>query len=202
VAAGEVEQNKGKAKGFAGLSSLVSDVDTTLPFPAKQKSTSSGGSSSAERPVDSQSAQSEPQPSRQQSYQAPSQPSSNSSTGKWVLGIATVIGVLWFLTEANKNSTSLAPGYSPSTQGTAPSNSAPPAPPQVPSRPEEARPPVGQNLVFSPAQIRFCLAEDIRMEGAKSTVDNYSGSDVDRFNAMVADLQQPLRELPLQKRRA
>ena len=48
-------------------------------------------------------------------------------------------------------------------------------------------PPVGQDLVFSTAQIRYCLAEDIRLEGAKSAVNNYIDSDVDRFNAMVAD---------------
>jgi peptidoglycan hydrolase-like protein with peptidoglycan-binding domain len=41
--------------------------------------------------------------------------------------------------------------------------------------------------VFSTAQIRYCLAEDIRMEGAKAALNNYSDSDVDRFNAMVAD---------------
>ena len=48
-------------------------------------------------------------------------------------------------------------------------------------------PPVGQDLVFSMPQIRYCLAEDIRMEGAKSALNNYIDSDVDRFNAMVAD---------------
>ena len=48
-------------------------------------------------------------------------------------------------------------------------------------------PPVGQDLVFSTAQIRYCLAEDIRLEGTKSAVNNYIDSDVDRFNAMVAD---------------
>jgi len=48
-------------------------------------------------------------------------------------------------------------------------------------------PPVGQDLVFSTAQIRYCQAEDIRLEGAKSAVNNYIDSDVDRFNAMVAD---------------
>jgi len=42
-------------------------------------------------------------------------------------------------------------------------------------------------LVFSTAQIRYCLAEDIRMDGAKAALNNYSDSDVDRFNAMVAD---------------
>ncbi|TAN20539.1 MAG: hypothetical protein EPN30_10090 [Actinomycetota bacterium] len=31
------------------------------------------------------------------------------------------------------------------------------------------------------------MAEGIRMDGAKSAVNNYSGNDVDRFNSMVAD---------------
>jgi hypothetical protein len=31
------------------------------------------------------------------------------------------------------------------------------------------------------------LAEDIRMDGAKSALNNYIDADVDRFNAMVAD---------------
>ncbi|MBX7134230.1 MAG: peptidoglycan-binding protein [Fimbriimonadaceae bacterium] len=41
--------------------------------------------------------------------------------------------------------------------------------------------------MLSTAQIRYCLAEDIRMDAAKSAVNSYSDSDVDRFNAMVAD---------------
>lgn len=187
MAAGEEEQNKGEGKGFAGLSSLVSDVNTTLQPPAKQEAAGSRALSSAERPTASQNAQPEPQATQQQPYQAPSQPSSGSSAGKWVLGIAAVIGVFWLIGQGNKQSSSPAPAYSPPAQTTVPSYSAAPAQPQVPSRPEEARPPVGQDLVFSTAQIRYCLAEDIRMDGAKSAVNNYSDSDVDRFNAMVAD---------------
>jgi hypothetical protein len=103
-----------------------------------------------------------------------------------VLGIAAVIGVLWLIGQSNKNTTSPAPAYSPPAQSTAPSYS-PPVQPQVPSRPQESKPPVGQDLAFSTAQIRYCLAEDIRMDGAKSAVNNYIDSDVDRFNAMVAD---------------
>ncbi|TFI47084.1 hypothetical protein E4O93_14615 [Diaphorobacter sp. DS2] len=104
-----------------------------------------------------------------------------------MLGIAAVIGVFWLIGQGNKQSSSPAPAYSPPAQTTAPSYSAAPAQPQAPSRPEETKPPVGQDLVFSTAQIRYCLAEDIRMDGAKSAVNNYSDSDVDRFNAMVAD---------------
>lgn len=181
--AGEEEQKKGEGKGFAGLSSLVSDVDTTPPPAAKKEPPAAA--LSAGRPA-SQPAQPQPQPSQRQTYQEPAQPSSGSSGGKWVLGIAAVIGVLWLIGQSNKTTTSPAPAYSPPAQSTAPSYS-PPVQPQAPSRPQESEPPVGQDLVFSTAQIRYCLAEDIRMDGAKSAVDNYIDSDVDRFNAMVAD---------------
>ena len=180
---GEEEKKKGEGKGFAGLSSLVSDVDTTLPPAAKAELAASAPST--ERPAP-QAAQ--PQPSQQhQTYQEPAQPSSSgSSGGKWVLGIAAVVGVLWLIGQSDKSPTSPAPAYSPPAQTATPSYS-PPAEPQAPSRSQESLPPVGQDLVFSTDQIRYCLAEDIRLEGAKSTVNNYIDSDVDRFNAMVAD---------------
>ena len=186
MAAGEDDNKKKEGKGFAGLSSLVSDVDTTPPPPAPKKEPAAAAPS-AGRPA-SQPAQPQPQPSQRQTYQEPVQPSSGgSSGGKWVLGIAAVLGVLWLIGQANKTSTtSPAPAYSPPAQSIAPSYS-PPAQPQAPSRPQESKPPVGQDLVFSTAQIRYCLAEDIRMDGAKSALNNYSDYDVDRFNAMVAD---------------
>ncbi|HHQ4573133.1 TPA: peptidoglycan-binding domain-containing protein [Aeromonas veronii] len=187
MAAEEENNKKNEGKGFAGLSSLVSDVDTSLPPPAKQEAETAGASSNAERRSAPESQQQEAQPKQQQPYQAPSPPSSGSSTGKWVLGIAAVIGVLWLIGEADKSPSSPAPSYTPPAGNTAPTYSAAPAQPQVPSRPEETRPPVGQDLVFSTAQIRYCLAEDIRMDAAKAVLNNYSDSDVDRFNAMVAD---------------
>lgn len=105
----------------------------------------------------------------------------------WVFGIAAVIGVLWIIGQSEKSPTSPAPAYSPPVETATPSYSPPPAQPQAPSLVQESKPPVGQDLVFSTAQIRYCLAEDIRMEGAKAALNNYSDSDVDRFNAMVAD---------------
>lgn len=211
MAAGEEEQNKGEAKGFAGLSSLVSDVDTTLP-PSNDKkvTTDTAGASSSAAHSAPHHAEPESQPS-QKPYQAPAQPSSGSSGGKWLLGIAAVIGVLWFIGEADKNPSTPAPTYAPPTQlidlyddqsaqatspapayslserNTEPSKSSPPVQHQAPSRPEESKPPAGRDLIFSAAQIRYCLAEEIRMDGAKSALDNYSEFDVDRFNAMVAD---------------
>ena len=179
----EEEQKKGEGKGFAGLSSLVSDVDTTPPAPAPKKEPAAAASG-AGRPA-LQPAQ--PQPSQRQTYQEPLQlPSSSSSGGKWVLGIAAVMGVLWLIGQSDKNTTSPAPAYSPPAHSTAPSY-APPPQPQAPSRPVETKPPVGQDLVLSREQIRYCLAEDIRLDATKSAVNNYVDADVDRFNAMVAD---------------
>ena len=181
--AGEEEQKKGEGKGFAGLSSLVSDVDTTPPPAAKKEPPAAAPS--AGRPA-SQPAQPQPQPSQRQTYQEPAQPSSGSSGGKWVLGTAAVIGALWFIVQSDKSPTSPTPAYSPPAQTATPSYS-PPAEPQAPSRPQESMPPVGQDLVLSTAQIRYCLAEDIRIEGAKSAINNHIDSDVDRFNSLVAN---------------
>lgn len=180
---GEEEQKKGEGKGFAGLSSLVSDVDTTPPPAAKIEPSAAAPGAGHPAPQPAQ-----PQPSQRQTYQEPAQPpSSGSSGGRWVLGIAAVIGVLWLIGQSDKSTTSPTPAYSPPAQTATPSYSPPPAEPQAPSRPQESMPPVGQDLVFSTAQIRYCLADDIRMEGAKSALNNYIDSDVDRFNAMVAD---------------
>lgn len=181
---GREEHKKGEGKGFAGLSSLVSDVDTTPPPAPKTEPAVSAPST--ERPTP-QAAQPQPSQPHQSSYQEPAKSSSSgSSGGKWVLGIAAVIGVLWLIGQSDKSPTSPAPAYSPPAQTATPSYS-PPVEPQAPSRPQESMPPVGQDLVFSTAQIRYCLAEDIRLEGARSAVNNYIDSDVDRFNAMVAD---------------
>lgn len=170
---GEDKNKKDESKGFSGLSSLVSDVDTS-PIPTSKKGPpNTSGASSSPSPLASHTAQ--PQPRPQQPYQEHSQPSSESSGGKWVQSIAVVIGVLWLIGQFNKPTTSPAPSQSP------------PARPHESTRPAESRPPVGQNTVLSTAQIRYCLAENIRMDGAEATVNNYINADVDRFNAMVTD---------------
>ena len=185
---GEEEQKKGESKGFAGLSSLVSDVDTTHPPIPKREPASSAPNTGRPAPQSTQPQQS----SQRQTYQEPAQPSSGGSSGrKWVLGIAAIACVLWLIGQSNKTTTSSpAPAYSPPALSTTPSHSPPappPPPPQTPSRPTESKPPVGRDLVLSTDQIRYCLAENIRMDGAKSVLNTYSNHDVDRFNAMVAD---------------
>lgn len=347
MAAGENDK-KNEGKGFAGLASLVSDVDTA-PSPAAKKEPAAAAPSATHPVPQADQPLPKPQPTQRQTHQAPAQPTSDSSGGKWLLGIIAVIGVIiWLASHSDNTGTSTVPVYEPSKQASnfnqdavskksaesespkfsnyfsetydglrasvnlvsdfdknfrtrirntqsQPVNFAgeyvlstwgcgtsclmgvavssrtgrvialpgsvccwkgagesvifkknsrllvlaglmnedgqygahfyelkndqfvhiktiavkeavpdssnasstlvsppqaylnPPAQPQVPSHPVESKPPVGQNLVLSREQIRYCLAEDIRMEGAKSAFNNYSDYDVDRFNAMVAD---------------
>src|SRR3546814_6490742 len=79
VAAEEENNKKNEGKGFAGLSSLVSDVDTTPPPPAP-KTESAGSTKSTERP-DSEAPRPQ-QPTQRQAYQAPPQPRSEEHTSE------------------------------------------------------------------------------------------------------------------------
>lgn len=181
------EDNKNKnAAGFAGLSSLVSDVeiDTDAPNPASAPPVSAKQEPPEEEQNSATNAKQggQTQPTAQ-TYQAPTQPSDNSGW-KWVLGIGAVIAVIWIAGSGNKNQSS---PYSYSSSPSAPSYSPPAATPAAPSRLSEELPPVGTNNVLSGAQLRYCLAEDIRLESAKTAVNNYIDSHVDRFNGMVSD---------------
>jgi hypothetical protein len=178
------QARKDPGKGFAGLSSMVSDVDGTLVPPTQKPQASEQSSPPGPAPTDPDSSQ--------RPYQAPPQPTSGSGVGKWLLGIGAVVGVLWLAAQSGDKTSVPAPAYTPSepprTFTTPSPNWQPPvSPPQPPSRPLEDRPPVGTGIVLSNSQIRYCLAEDIRMTAAKSVISGYNEADVDRFNGMVAD---------------
>ena len=52
---------------------------------------------------------------------------------------------------------------------------------------EEERPPKGSSLVLSPAQIRYCLSESVRLSSWEQMVNQYSQSSVDAYNNAVND---------------
>lgn len=176
--AGEDEKSKkDPSKGFAGLSTLVSNIDTTQPSPdgAEPKKRQTNPPSSPRQPPPQAGPQPQQPASPAKQYQAPPEPTSGGSARKWILGIGAVIGVLWLIGEMDNSR----PGRS--AGGTAP------IPSQAIPTLAETKPPVGQSLVFTSAQIRYCLAEEIRMNSAETVLDNYNDYDVDLFNAMVAD---------------
>ena len=183
--AAEEDKKKDEGKGFSGLSSLVSDIDVPTPSePVKTQPQSEARPTAAATTPPSPAPQ--PRPQRAPTISTP--PTSSSSAGKWVLGIAAVIGFFWLIGQANKSPSPPSPTYTPSAATQAPYTApSPVVQPQAPSRPSEQTPPVGQGHSLSIPQIRYCLAEDIRLDGARGTVNNYNDSHVDQFNAMVAD---------------
>ena len=175
--AGEDDKSKKEpAKGFAGLSELVSKIDAATPASGKPALTPSASSESTQRtsppPVETaptaKSVGAKP-------YEAPPEPSSGGSATKWMIGISIVIGIFWLIGESDRRGSSR------------PAASYPSGPAQAPGSLVEAMPPVGQGMVFTTAQIRYCLAEEIRINAAETVLNNYSDYDVDRYNAMVAD---------------
>lgn len=199
----EDQDRKGGTKGFAGLSSLVSDVDASSvdargPSAAKPSSGARPATAApAPEPAQPRSqpqAQPQPRPQAQTTYQAPAQPAGIGSGGKWLIGIAVVFGLIWLVSLSDKKSSGTTPSSSSATTSSSTATSPPvwqqpatPAPAPVPSRPTEETPPVGSGSVLTAPQIRYCTAENIRLDAANEVVNQYNDSDIDRFNALVAD---------------
>ena len=216
--AGENEDRKEEKRGFAGLSSLVSDLDRLGKKTSGDKvdyGRPLGGPSDPVRVEGDPVAVGGPVPNArgarhnataetqrnaptQRSPHASSQEPHRSTSVKWAIGIAIFLGAIWLLTLVEETTS---PPPSPGTTSSSPIRNPPPVQstsaarpttaqptvPSIPSRPEETRPPVGQDNVLSIAQIRYCLAEEIRMEGAESALDNRVSRDVRRFNELVTD---------------
>jgi hypothetical protein len=51
----------------------------------------------------------------------------------------------------------------------------------------EERPPVGTNQLLNRNQLRYCLAEQIRLKAALNSIDASNQSQIDRYNEMVDD---------------
>jgi hypothetical protein len=64
-----------------------------------------------------------------------------------------------------------------------------PGPIITPSRASsvEEIPPIGTGLMLSPNQIRYCVAEDIRIDGARSALNQERSYEVNRLNGMITD---------------
>ena len=195
----EDKNRKDFGKGFAGLSSLVSSIDAssvnsegpTTALPSNGAMPVTG--TPAPAPVPEQP-KLQPQTRTQSNYQAPAQPSGMSSGSKWLIGISVVLVLTWLVSQSDKKSSGTAPSYSSastsSSTATSPSvwqQPAAPAPAQVPSRPNEETPPIGNGNILTSPQIRYCKAESIRLDAAKYVINQYKNSDIDRFNALVAD---------------
>ena len=55
------------------------------------------------------------------------------------------------------------------------------------TRPSESKPPPGTDRLLNTHQIRYCLAEDWRLEGMREGINFAKKSEVDRFNSLIND---------------
>ena len=171
-------------KGFAGLSSLATNVDSFLTKVDLTETEGSERKTRTPNPDPTQPATTNDGSSKG-SRTAPVYQDSPKVTGpnsglKWFFGIVGLIVVIgWF----NSNQSSHSPTSNKTT--TAQGSSTTYTPPLDNSKPTESIPPKGKSLVLNTSQIIYCLAEDIRIEGSSPRVDNYSQAQVDRFNQFI-----------------
>ena len=193
--------------GFAGLSTMVSDVEAAVKLAADQ----APSPSSKSPPAGSDGAAAAP---------APQNPGKDYSAA--AAGIVFLIGVVVVVTAIGlsaKNRDSDSPTYSAASFSPPVPYDPPSGPPTftyppatvpradksptldnstVGGRPTEEKPPKGSGNILTIPQIRYCLAEDMRLGAADGVVDEYNSSAVDRFNVMVDDYNSRCAEFRYQ----
>lgn len=168
-------------KGFSGLDSLVTDVDKGLKDAER---TSQGQGSGQAQSSTSTRPQSQPKPASAQPSRrpAPPPPVDSGSGGKnvwlWVLG-GFILFVVWAASQDGGSSRTTSPS---STSYTPPTTSRSQTSPALPTL---TKPPVGTNHIHSSAEIRYCLAEEIRLEALEPRIT--ANSQIDAFNSLVSD---------------
>lgn len=185
------ENNESGKKGFAGLDSLVSEVEVPKapsPEPFRQ-----------ENVARSEASRAQPQPAYTGS------PTSGGSSGKWWLIAIGVVGFFVWAYNSGDRTSEYAPAaeapaheYVPDKKpweryaeqaAEAPAPDAPAA--EVPASEyaanDEEAPPTGNGRVFNHSQIKYCLSEKIRISAWGGLVDEYSENSVGAFNAAVND---------------
>ncbi|WP_042876608.1 hypothetical protein [Cupriavidus necator] len=200
--------SKNGNKGFAGLSSMISDVDAALADVASSQPERSGSSDSASRgkastvPPKAETVHA-PEESSSAALPASAGQKSGSSVGNWVLaGIAIAVIVLAYAlspkdheptTVASSASADPAPTYTPQESPPPPgpviAEPTPPAlvVPEVATRPTEVKPAVGSNNVLSLAEIRYCAAEKIRLDAGERLTDRSNQLAIQTYNTGVMD---------------
>ena len=186
---------EGEPRGFSGLGALVSDVDTMLAKDAQLPrgdslhETVDGG-----KDFDAVGVARD----RGTTPGEADQPGDPWVLFKWAL----IIALFWIIaailaprgsppperlppTGATTSSSESSTPSAPSPSGADPTPVAPrsAASPGDPTRLEEVPPPIGTDHILSTAQLRYCLAESIRINAG----DPFTDHEVERFNQFVDD---------------
>ena len=173
-----------KPKGFAGLNSLVSDVEIDVPASTSPQATTVATNAEATSDVESGSTNGQQDAPTSPAEEPPRSegPSSSGSGARWAVGLALGIGAILLLANIDHKN-----GTSSDAPSSAPVVSAPSQDVWQNSRPEslvEEMPPVGQNLVLSVPQVRWCVYEKARMEMMKELATD--DEEITAFNTYVS----------------
>ncbi len=185
-------------RGFAGLADLVSEVDSVIRVTARQRVPEPDPVSHSPSPR--QTAATQARPATEYGTADPNESSRPNRGGlKVVFGLlAAGAAILVFVTVGQEPSRPSSAVRPPSVVPT-PTTRAPtvaPTPttraPTIPTTQTAARPTEQAPLITTPsspilnvAQIRYCLAQDIRLETARPTLQN--NDQIARFNRAISD---------------
>ena len=100
---------------------------------------------------------------------------------KLTLAAAAVVGLIWISTASPTTKTA-----APTRQAASPSRTATPTNSEF----VEELPPIGTSITLTRDQIRYCLSEEIRIDGARSVLAQYRLYDVSRFNLSINDYKR------------
>lgn len=177
--------NDKQKKGFAGLDSMISEVELAPGSSAQPIQEELIEPSN--RPVDETTAAEVPR----QVFTGPSGAGPNAGiSGKgWLLiAIGVIVLVAWF---ANSGKQSNSPPAVPYESSGPLANDGPTLEASEPSitvpstENEEAVAPVGSGLTLDRSQIRYCLSQKVRLEAWHGQLNENPQSSVDAFNASV-----------------
>ncbi len=179
------QPSSGQPRGFSGFDSLVSDI-TDLPQESAHD-VPPRVVDKAPEPKD----ELRPPPPRP----APSPTSTGGRSGPlWeivIVGVAIALalylgsgGTLLPSVEQTTSDRRVASTTPIAPQSPAP---APPAKPSLPPEQAEVVPPIGADNILTVEQVRYCLVQEIRLDGARLSLNRSSKIEIEVFNYLVSN---------------
>ena len=157
---------KSTGHGFAALSTLATDVNELVDneanankevVSAKTRNISERASPTNKKPSS---------PTTAQKKESNRSASTNWTGVRWLFSVAVLVSIAWFVNLPKfdkKNSIAFSPSTIPAASAPADASIAKPL--------VETMPPAGSDNVLSIAQIRYCLAEKIRLDASETVID-------------------------------
>lgn len=181
---------KDERRGFSGFDDMVSDLSDLPAAPPPPQPPSLPKNTHLNDDPDDDT----PTPG----LKKPSDPKTGSSGWIYYLVVVLILGVpgylIWQADQARTSTYSPPPSAAKSSPPSwaqapqvSPSNPPQASPKPPPAQPFEQAPEPGQAIVINSAQLRYCLSQSIRIDGAEKAVNKTSQSAIDSFNGLVTD---------------